>query len=511
MSSADEKSEPTEASASSTPPSFLDRFRLPRTFWMLCTMEMWERLAYYGLRVVVGVYIAQADVVGGLHWTQADRATIFFWWSIFQSVLPTFTGGLADRYGYKNTIFVSITLKLAGYVLMGLSRSYWPFFAGAMLLATGTALFKPGIQGSLAHNLEKKTGSTGWGIFYWLVNVGAMIGPGFASWLRGENNWPMVFYGCAAIVSINYGMLFTYKEPPSGYDTTKSVTVVMRETFANFFEWRLLAFLAILTGFWLMMYQLWDFHPFFISDWVDSSDVAGTLTFLPDSWVEELGGRPDQIGQEHLLNLNAALIVLLMVPVSGLVARFRTLTAMIGGMTVATMGILVSGLFASGWMFLLGVVFFSLGEMLTGPKKTEYLGYIAPPGKKGLYLGYVNIPVGVGQALGATLSAWVYARFGEKAMLSQRYLAEHADVLGREVTWNGDPLTLGEATGIPRDEAFVTLCERLGQDGGTVTRMLWDTYDPWVCWLPFAAIGVVSVVALLVFSRAARRWKDLDH
>lgn len=474
-------------------------------------MEMWERLAYYGLRVVVGVYIAQADVVGGLHWTQGDRATIFFWWSIFQSVLPTFTGGLADRYGYKNTIAVSITLKLAGYVIMGMSRSYWPFFIGAMLLATGTALFKPGIQGSLAHNLDKRTGSTGWGIFYWLVNVGAMIGPGFASWLRGDDDWAMVFYGCAAIVSINYGMLFTYTEPPSGYDTSKSVVAVMRETFANFFEWRLLTFLSILTGFWLMMYQLWDFHPFFISDWVDSSDVASTLTFLPESWVEELGGRPGQIGQEHLLNLNAALIVLLMVPVSGLVARMRTLSAMILGMGVATMGILVSGLFTSGWVFLGGVVLFSLGEMLTGPKKTEYLGYIAPPGKKGLYLGYVNIPAGVGQALGATLSAWVYARWGEKAMLAQRYLAEHPSVLGREVDWNGDPLALTDATGIAREDAFALLCTRLGQDGATVTRMLWDTYDPWVCWLPFAGVGVVSVVALLTFARAARRWKDLDH
>ncbi len=498
------------AEAPPPPPSLLDRFRLPWPFWMLCTMEMWERLAYYGLRVVVGVYIAQADVEGGLHWTQADRATIFFWWSIFQSVLPTFTGGLADRYGYKKTILVSITLKLLGYVLMGMSRSYWPFFAGAMLLATGTALFKPGIQGSLAHNLKKATGSTGWGIFYWLVNVGAMIGPGFASWLRGDDDWAMVFYGCAAIVSINYGMLLTYTEPPSGYDTSKNVVEVMRETLASFFEWRLLAFLGILTGFWLMMYQLWDFHPFFISDWIDSSDVAQALP-LPDTWVEELGGRPGQIGQEHLLNLNAALVVLLMVPVSGLVARFRTLSAMTSGMMVATVGILVTGLFTSGWVFLLGVCCFSLGEMLTGPKKTEYLGYIAPPGKKGLYLGYVNIPVGIGQALGASLSGWLYARWGEKAVLAQRYLAEHGDLLGRDVTWDGDPLTLGDATGVAREDAFATLCARLDQDGATVTQLLWDTYDPWVVWLPIAAIGVVSVVLLLAFARAARRWKDLDH
>ncbi|GAB4215981.1 MAG: peptide MFS transporter [Sandaracinaceae bacterium] len=477
---------------------------------MLCTMEMWERLAYYGLRVVVGVYIAQADVPGGLHWTQADRAQIFFWWSIFQSVLPTFTGGIADRYGYKATIFVSITLKVLGYLIMGTQRAYWPFFFGAMTLATGTALFKPGIQGSLAHNLKKDDASLGWGIFYWLVNVGAMIGPPFAGWLRGDNDWPRVFFGCAVIVSLNYAMLFTYREPESGYDRFKSFASVMADTFKNFFEPRLLTFLAIMTGFWLMMYQLWDFHPFFITDWIDSRAVADTLA-VPDSWIEPGSTRGRQIGQEHILNLNAALIVLLVVPVSWAVEKMKTLRAMLGGMVMATVGILVSGLTSSGWELLAGILFFSLGEMLTGPKKSEYLGAIAPPGKKGLYLGYVNIPVGIGQALGAQLSAWLYAHHGEKAMLAQRYLAEHPDVLGHEARWDGDVATLEAATGVPRTEAMAVLTERLGVDAQAATDLLWDAYAPWVVWLPIAASGVVSVLALLAFNRAASRWADMNH
>jgi MFS family permease len=482
--------------------------RLGWAFWMLCTMEGFERLAYYGLRVVVGVYIAQADAPGGLHWTQADRAQIFFWWAIFQSVLPTFTGGIADRYGYKNTIFVSITLKVAGYLLMAVSREYWPFFAGAMLLATGTALFKPGIQGSLAQNLTKANGSVGWGIFYWLVNVGAMIGPPFAGWLKGLG-WAWVFYGCAAIAALNYGMLLTYKEQQSGADTTKTLGAVLVETFTNFFQTRLLLFLLCLSGFWLMMYQLWDFHPFFITDWVDSRSVIATLP-IPESWTVDLH-RGRHIEQEHLLNLNALLVVLLVVPISRAVAKLRTLTAMIGGMIIATFGILASGLTTSGWMLLLGILFFSLGEMLTGPKKTEYLGYVAPPGKKALYLGYVNIPVGVGQALGAQLTAFLYARWGEKAMLAQRYLAEHPALLGRDAHWDGDPLTLEAATGVARADAFQLLVDRLGQDGQTVTELLWATYDPWVVWLPIAAVGVVSVIGLYLFARAARKWADMNH
>ena len=235
-------------------------------FWMLCTMEMWERLAYFGVRVVVPIYIAQADEPGGLHLTQADKGNIYFWWFMFQSVLPTFTGGYADRYGYKRTIFVSIVLKIIGYVLMGTMRSYWGFFFGTMMLATGTAVFKPGIQGSLAQSLSKDNASKGWGVFYWLVNVGGVLGPPLAGMLYGWG-WNWVFFGCAAIVSLNFLMLFTYKEVESNYEGAQDPVKVMKDTLANLADLRLVTWLVIMSGFWLMMYQLWDLHPNFITDW----------------------------------------------------------------------------------------------------------------------------------------------------------------------------------------------------------------------------------------------------
>src|SRR5436190_2396058 len=87
---------------------------LPRAFWMVNVMEMLERLAYYGVRVVIPIYIAQADEINGLHFTQTQKGTIFFWWALFQSLTPMFSGGFADRYGYKRTVGVSIGIKVAG-------------------------------------------------------------------------------------------------------------------------------------------------------------------------------------------------------------------------------------------------------------------------------------------------------------------------------------------------------------------------------------------------------------
>jgi hypothetical protein len=47
--------------------------RFAPSFWMLNTIEMWERLAYYNLRVMAPIYIMQADDPGGLHLTAVEQ------------------------------------------------------------------------------------------------------------------------------------------------------------------------------------------------------------------------------------------------------------------------------------------------------------------------------------------------------------------------------------------------------------------------------------------------------
>ena len=372
-------------------------------------MEMWERLAYYGMRVVVPIYIAQADEPGGLHFTQMEKGNIYAWWFIFQSVLPTFTGGFADRYGYKKTIFWAITLKVIGYVLMGTQRSYEGFFIGTMILATGTAIFKPGIQGSLAQSLDKHNSSKGWGIFYWLVNVGAMMGPPLAGMLRGMS-WSWVFFGCAIIVSVNYLMLLTYTDPKSGYEAKDSFLTVFKVTLKNLLDARLLTFLLIMSGFWLMMYQLWDLHPNFIADWVDSKPVVDLLP-VPGAWTHQTD-RGVQMLQENLLNLNAFLIVIFVIPISMLVAKMRTLSAMLMGMIMAAAGIIAAGLTTSGfYVASRNRILFLRARCSLAPKRTSIWGSSPPRGKKGLYLGYVNIPVGIGGFIGAKLSGYLYGIF----------------------------------------------------------------------------------------------------
>ncbi len=477
-------------------------------YWMLCTIEMFERLAYFALRSVVAVYIMQADEPGGLHLTAAHKGSIYAWWFVFQSILPMFTGGIADRYGYKKVLFGAITANIAGYVLMGYMRSYEGFFFAVMLLATGTAFFKPALQGSLAQSVDENNSSMGWGIFYWVVNVGAVIGPLIAAPIRGYS-WQWLFFASAAVTSLNYLVLLTFKDIPSGANKTETAWEVLHKTLRNIVEPRLIAWLLIMSCFWLMMYQLWDLHPNFITDWIDSSAIANNLLWIPAGWLER-GPNGDQLKQEILLAENAALIVLLMIPISWLVRRMRTLEAMTWGMVMAVGGVIVAGMTGNGWIFLAGVLFFSLGEMLTGPKKQEYLGLIAPPGKKGLYLGYVNIPVGIGGFAGSKLAGYLYGHFGDKSVLAQKYLLQHTSA-GEGKHWNGDPNALGDLVGADRTEAMVTLQQTLGLDASETTRLLWETYNPqWWVWTPIAAIGALAAVALLIYGHMAKRWTDMN-
>ncbi|MEW6071704.1 MAG: MFS transporter [Planctomycetota bacterium] len=482
-----------------------------RAYWMLNGIEMLERLAYFSVRAVVPVYIMQADDPGGLHFTAAMKGTIYAWWFLFQSILPTFTGGYADRYGYKRTLFASVTMNIAGYAMMAYLRTYTGFFAGVIVLASGTALFKPSLQGSLAQNLTKASSSVGWGIFYWVVNIGAAIGPFLSTWILGDPHtavsWRHLFLASAGVTALNYLMLFTFRDVPSGADKTENPVQVMVRTLRNIVEPRLVTWLLIMSCFWLMMYQLWDLHPNFIEDWVDSAGVAALLPF--DSW-RVATPRGVMVPQQILLNLNALFIIVFMVPISWLVRRMRVLSCMVIGMAVATGGILVAGLTGNGWILLLGIVFFSLGEMMTGPKKNEYLGLISPPGKKALYLGYVNIPVGIGGYFGSKMAGYLYGHHGEKATLALKYLAEHTS-FGDGKGWDGSIATLESTLGVARTDAVARLQEATGSSAGEVTRLLWATYDPALhVWLPFAAIGVAAIVALVAFSQMAKRWVDMD-
>ncbi len=452
-----------------------------RAFWMVNIIEMFERLGYYGVRTVIPIYIAQADEIGGLHFSQSDKGIIFMVWALVQTLVPVVSGGFADRYGYKKTIATSITINIIGYILMATQRSFIPFLLSCCVLAFGTAIFKPGLQGTMVRTLNKDNASVGWGIFYMLVNIGGFLGPPLAHYLRGWS-WPTVFFGCAAIYSLNYLMLFTYKSVDSGAEKRGGPIEIAVVTIKNFFNLRLILFIVVMSGFWLMFMQLFDMLPNFIVDWVDSSGVVAALN-LP-TWLTVETARGTQIAQEWMINIDAGLIVLCVVFISWLNSRMRRVHSILAGIIIASLGLLVAGFSMGGVTCLLGIVCFAIGEMLASPKMNEYLGVIAPPDKKALYMGYANMPLAFGWAYGSIMGGRVYDDLGDKANLALRYLSEHS----------------GITTGVERTDAFAKLQSVLNINATDATTLLWNTYHPYKLWYIFVAIGFASAIGILLYS-----------
>ena len=474
-------------------------YGFPGVFWIANWMEVVERFAYYGLRTVLPLFMVLAYEDGGPQFDHVQKGHIFLWWAMIQSFLPVFTGGFADRYGYKINIAISTIVKILGYLVMGFAieiaanftglsmdehlgaaggeYTYPVFFTGAMLLAAGTAIFKPGVQGLIATKLPDGKSSFGWGIFYQMVNIGGFIGPLLAGYLRIVS-WKFVFIACTIGIALNFIPLLFFPEPKreknQGYEGQGAIQVFM-DSVVEFLKPRVLFFTISFAGFWLMFYQLFDILPNFIDDWVDSSGAAqfieGNLAGLPlmpfvaltfavltivrlrflswkyanmgpiervlwpaiiavsviamiagfnpvlsDNFVPKVNG--GNLTQEWMINFNALLISIFAFAMGFLTGKVRAMPAMILGILVCAGAIYGLGMSHSGWWTLFAIGIFSFGEMTASPTKLRYMAGIAPPGKKGLYLGYANATVGIGWSIGSIVAGNWYEEGGDKVNLA---------------------------------------------------------------------------------------------
>ncbi|MDP6962597.1 MAG: MFS transporter [Planctomycetota bacterium] len=486
-------------------------------YWMANVMELIERFAYYGVRVVLPVFMVEAVSNGGPEFTHVQKGTIYAIWALVQSFVPIFTGGFADRYGFKLNIAISTVLKIMGYLVMGYAitigemfsgmslaearpleadRTYEIFFAGAMLLALGTAIFKPGLQGLIAHQMPAGKESFGWGMFYQAVNIGGFIGPLLAGYLR-ILDWEYVFLVCAAGIALNFIPLFLFREPArEDQHENKSALGVMADAFKGLLEPRLFFFTMSFAGFWLMFYQLFDILPNFIDEWVDSRDIA---SFLSGAFsVPTING--GNLTQEWMINFNALLISIFAFAMGWLTGKVSSLNAIVIGIFVSAVAIYGLGMSDSGWWCLGAIGLFSLGEMTASPTKMRYLGGIAPKGKEGLYMGYVNFTVGIGWSIGSVIAGNLYEEGGDKVNLAKRYLVDTSGVEASTVD------------GLERSEVLPFFTETTGLDAWQTRTELWNAYEPYKMWTIFTIIGICSMIAIMIYNKVVTAAKkDPEH
>jgi dipeptide/tripeptide permease len=359
--------------------------------------------------------------------------------------------------------------------------------AACCLIGTGTAIFKPPLHGTLAHCVDEKNSSLGWGLFYQVVNIGGFVGPLVCGYLR-LLEWRYAFFAASGIILINvFITIFFLKDYARRDAKIKGPGQVFADAMGVFRDVRFVVFLGIFSGFWFMFMQLSDQLAVFINQWVDSRDVASFLTetlglhFLRDNFTRNAG----QVNPEWLTDIDAFSIIILVVPLSYLSGRFRHITVMIFGMFVSCIGMLMAGSASAGWPVSLAIFIFAVGEMICSPKFSEYIGLMAPPEKKALYMGYSNIPFAVGWSGANFVGGPLYEYFADKHALARYYLTH---VLGQ------DSATVAA---LPKGEILPTLATALNKTEIEVQHLLWNQYHPPIFFYLVIAVGLAATLAMV--------------
>jgi POT family proton-dependent oligopeptide transporter len=373
----------------------------PRVFWVANVMELFERAAYYGLNSVLAIYLTLSVAEGGLGFT--EQSVGFLQGLIYACtyIVPILGGALADRYGYRRMLLVAFSLLASGYFLSGNMSGYGTVFAALLVMATGAGLFKPIISGTIARSTNEKSSGFGFGIYYWMINLGAFLAPLIVSAVKGLS-WNYVFGLSSAYCALMLiPALFLYRDPPKP-ENTRTIAEVLKGAALVLGDARFMLMIFVYSGFWILYFQNFGTILWFLRDFIDPGPVNALFASI---------GISLQFDAEHVTVINAGTIILLQVLVSRVVRNVAPLKAMVGGMGIGALGFVFLAFASTPWIFILGIAVFSIGEMTAHPKYYSYIGLVAPADTKAVYMGYAFLYGVIGSLIGSTLGGSLYETF----------------------------------------------------------------------------------------------------
>jgi len=387
-----------------------DRWRDIRTgferpFWVANISEIFERLSYYAVFAALARYLhevlqfptqratALSGVFGGLVW-----------------VLAIFGGALADRIGFRRALSLAYFILSCAYFLVGSIGAPWlapvrervPLgLMAAVILALpalGVALVKPCVVGTTARASKENVRSTGYSIYYTMVNIGSTAGPFLAGWVHAHMRVENVFRLAAlsAFLMLIAVLLF-FKEPGRAAEQVATAAQVAANFLAVITNLRFVVFLVIFSGYWIVFWQQYIILPIYIHDYVDPK--ANT---------------------EYILLADPLVVITCTIAVNALTRRIAPFHAVKLGTLITAVGWLVVAGRPSVPMAVLSLVIVALGEIIQSPRYYEYISRLAPPDQQGTYMGFAFLPIGIGSFLGGWLGGLLLHQFGELEHQPQR-------------------------------------------------------------------------------------------
>lgn len=435
-----------------------------RAFWTANTAELLERMAYYAVFIVITFYLSNT-----LGFSDIEAGIISGLFSGGLYLLPLFTGAFADKMGYRKSIIIAFSLLSAGYLLQGLlpimlesadlvqygektvytglieSWERYLIIPVLIILMIGGAFIKSIISASVARETTSETRAKGYSIFYMMVNIGSFTGKSVIDPLRsavGDSAYIYINLFSATLCAIAFIAVLLFYHSAHHTGEGKSIKEVINGLTKVFSNGRLLVLILIVTGFWIVQQQLYATMP---------------------KYVIRLAGETARPG--WIANVNPFVVVVCVNFVTQLMAKRKALTSIIVGMFLIPLSALVmaTGNLFDGeilslhpitFMMIAGIAIQALAECFISPRYLEYFSLQAPKGEEGLYLGFSHLHSFLSSILGFGLSGFLLAKY------------------------------------CPEPTLF---------DSTEAWQMA--TVNAHYIWYWFAAIGMISAIALIIYAR----------
>jgi proton-dependent oligopeptide transporter, POT family len=376
------------------------RTAFPAVFWVANTVEILERLAYYGIYFGFGIYMES------LGYTRTQLGVVQSVFLFLSYGVPVISGSFADRFGFKKVLIISYLAYLPSILLLIFTNTYSGIILTMLTIGLSAGIFKPLVAGTVRAVTDKSNKTLGFGIFYAMVNVGGTIGPIVMGKLRAIS-WNHAFV--AAAISIFLMLVITiifYKEPDREIEGV-TLGQKMKDIGIALGDLKF-TFLLILMGvfFWLPFWSFFNLSAVYVDRNLDTARLYENLRTVFGSGFANFFSSVDERGVRRILGETLSstgyMVMIFQLLVSRVSERFKPIPAFLGGLALLTLGFLVIGFAAisAPAIVFLGIFIFAIGEMVSSPRIQEYLTWIAPKEKAGLYMGMNFLAVMIGAALG---------------------------------------------------------------------------------------------------------------
>jgi len=398
-----------------------------RAFWTANIVELLERGAYYGVFIVITLYLSRI-----LGFTDVEAGLISGIFSGGLFLLPTFTGALADKIGFKYSLLIAFSLLSIGYFglaviptflessglvdysnneikFTGLLESVqqWAIVPIMIIIMIGGSFIKSVITGTVAKETTEATRAHGFSIFYMMVNIGAFSGKTIVKPLRmemGDMGLVYINYFSAGLTAIALIMIIFFYKSSKHEGEGKTLSEIWTALIKVCTNGRLITLILIITGFWMVQHQLYATMPKYVLR------MAGE------------GASPSWYA-----NVNPLVVVLTVTFVTRMMASKTPLFSMTVGMFIMPLSALAmagGNLIGSGevdlgfmtmhpiaFMMVVGIALQALAESFISPRYLQFFSLQAPKGEEGLYLGFSHLHSFLSSIIGFGLSGWLLSKY----------------------------------------------------------------------------------------------------